>query len=1477
MKHLNTLGIIILALLLYSSTPLHSTVTTLDLDHYTNFPNPERGFYHPVSYSPTIKSKVSNLTGAVVAEQRDKYARSLFLLEYYLGNFREDSLTQNVLDIINSDFDTLRTYGAKAIVRFAYTSSTGVPYKDGSPEYWALHLRQLKPVLHANEDVISCVQAGFLGVWGEWYYSNLGTGSRIPQEVKNDLINELLDAVPASRSVQLRTPDYKQVYLGKDMNPLTPEEAFTQTPKARLGHHNDAIMNGSSNMGTYKNRKQDMAYLNQDCRYLPNGGETDLTKDQGSAESIYKNWSTGEIADKELGYIHFSYLNHEYSGFVLNKWKEEMLGDQTYYNVISCHLGYRFGVEKISRPEAIQPGGNLPVNIVIKNEGYAAPYNERHAYLVLKNETDTFSFPIASDPRLWEPENKLSLINETFAVPAEMPEGKYDICLYIPDLSPRIAADPRFAIRFANIDCWEETSGYNNLHLQIEVSPEAPANPKIERLCTPNAGLTPEDDIQEVIDAASAGDTVYLGEGVFNQRIVVKDGVSVIGVYKKTFLDGTNLGHNLIQCDQPMQNPTVIKNLVLQYANTYDDGGGAYITKNVTLCDCIVELCYTKGRAGAIFNMGGLVDRCIARGCSGVDCSIWNDANGIVRNCLMHNNEPSADDWPDSGGIYNHRDGNLDGIVTNCTAACNYGRQYAGWHSESVSFNILTWNNQKETGFSDKANYISDSNGAKSKPNASDDGNSQFSLSIGKVNCGTRGVYFVAPTPFVGVPKTEDEIAAMRAADFHLMAGSYIIDRGNYKEECGEYDLDGKARMIGEKVEIGCYEYDPNAPVVALTGLAIKQDTFFVKVDETALPTPILIPENTTDRHLCWSVDNKKIASVSSEGLIKGVSEGETVLQLASSRGHYRDYAVIIVSPKEEPYVCPEVLAAEQIPLEDYTVPSYIPMWEARYKARFDSCQENLDTLALRINQLVPKTEPYCVVANINGDPRYNMAFCWFTNPDIEAGEVQIIAAATATPTDFETAKQLQQVISAPATTEQTKKWRYAVSNSGILKRTGMPVTQTFTYLSHKVMVTNLQPGTSYCYRVGYEGHWSDIRYFRTADEQQGEYSFVYMTDSHIINPEYVSAAELCATALAKNEKDIRFCLFPGDFVDTGGAANSEWEWERWFEQSMKPMLSIMPVAPTDGNHDDSNNYNYTMHFNTDNAFNKMSKVKPQFQGITYSFMYGDVLFLVYSHQDYWRGSYSYTNGTSNYLQTDVANWFKDQVAAHPEAKWRIGLVHQAVFAGSGHQTDEEATLYRSCMIPIFKDIELDVLLQGHDHCYETIGPVDPDTWKVVEGAVADVEDDGPAGTTRNMTGKKGGTYTVNDGTLYFIGATCGEKRYEPFTRAEMEEGYDRHKVENYFDLFTGMFGQPGAPSYTRFTVKNDCIEANSFKVNEQGESVLYNTFRVKRTKEHTAYTGLEKVIPAHHFQKPTKLLYHGDLVIDTPRGTFSVLGQKIQ
>ena len=524
--------------------------------------------------------------------------------------------------------------------------------------------------------------------------------------------------------------------------------------------------------------------------------------------------------------------------------------------------------------------------------------------------------------------------------------------------------------------------------------------------------------------------------------------------------------------------------------------------------------------------------------------------------------------------------------------------------------------------------------------------------------------------------------------------------------------------------------------------------------------------------------------------------------------------------------------------VRDYTVPSHTAFKIALTTCISDSSEANLAALDQAIKDLVPKEEPYCMVATFNGDPKTQMGFCWFTNEGVTEGEVQIVAVEDAKEEDFQSG-----VITIPATPTLTQKLRYSGKARYIVNASGIGAGERYKYISHKALAENLTPGTAYSWRVGYEGNWSEIGHFRTEDAAQGEFSFLIMSDSHIMNPTYVKEARRCALAAVKTVPEARFCCFPGDFVEDGDANNSEWEWERWFEESMEPVIKAMPMVPTDGNHDDSPNINYTYHFNTNTDFNSYTTA-PQFEGIVYSFVYGDVLFYVFSMQDFWRETHSYVDWTSVYLTEHLGSWFKDQTRANPNTKYRVSVAHFNLFSGSEHSTDKEPPVFRSCMLPVFKDCEIDVALQGHDHTYEVIGPVNPDDCTPILSAITDREEV-PVDGNKNRTGYKGGTYCTDEGTLYFIGATCGHKRYYPHSRERMEADYTEdpnllkdgkhHNVKNYFDLFTGMFGQPEAPTFTKITVKDDCLEFNSYTADDdQGNVTLLNTMRIVRTKNHS-------------------------------------------
>ena len=428
----------------------------------TDFPNPERGFYEQVQwnankgYNAVIGDSYFNAARAA--------SRSLILRIYYMDSETlrtNQPLPNDFITMFNADMAKFRTNGMKCILRFAYDENSGDGFQDASPATWATHLAQLKPYLQANADVIYVVQAGFLGVWGEWYYSSLGRGDDIDLAVKNNLIGQLLEAVPANRCVQLRTPLFKKQYLDHN-NALTSAAAYKGTAQARLGHHNDAFLNGEQNQGTYENRTTDMEYIAQECLYVPIGGETNL--DDGEL-STYDAWCKGSIAEAEMAQLHYSYLNHSYSQYVTNQWKTE--GS---YARMSKLLGYRFELTDATLPNEATAGTQMNVQLNIKNVGYAPLYNERHAYIVFKNNTNTYSIQLESDPRTWAPNNATIAIDEYITLPATMAAGTYDLYLYLPDASASIAADPKYAVRFANQGIWESETGYNKLNKQVEVT-----------------------------------------------------------------------------------------------------------------------------------------------------------------------------------------------------------------------------------------------------------------------------------------------------------------------------------------------------------------------------------------------------------------------------------------------------------------------------------------------------------------------------------------------------------------------------------------------------------------------------------------------------------------------------------------------------------------------------------------------------------------------------------------------------------------------------------------------------------------------------------------------------------------------------------------------------------------------------------------------------------------------------------------------
>lgn len=462
-------------------------------------------------------------------------------------------------------------------------------------------------------------------------------------------------------------------------------------------------------------------------------------------------------------------------------------------------------------------------------------------------------------------------------------------------------------------------------------------------------------------------------------------------------------------------------------------------------------------------------------------------------------------------------------------------------------------------------------------------------------------------------------------------------------------------------------------------------------------------------------------------------------------------------------------------------------------------------------------SQPYSINMTVNGDPRTQMGFAWFTNPEVKSGKVQIVAKADATADDF-----AHPDLTLEATSADVKDLNYVTAKNYV---DGIEANAKRSYTSHKALATTLKAGTTYSFRVGTEQGWSEIGHFTTAATSYSAkdgYSFIYMTDTQAQNDEMFDVSQKTAHAAQQMVPNAQFVLVNGDLVETSGANNSEWEYEQWFG-TMQDVWLNYPLVVAQGNHDTSSNSNFTWHFNTDNSFNETSAVPTTMGGTVYSFVYGDALFMVINYEDYKK---------EGYFQA-LANWMRQQVEAHKDVKWRIASFHKNMFTGSkSHQSDADGRLVRENMLPVFDELDIDLALQGHDHIYEVIGPVNNSTKTLVPGAAEEVETVVPGGVRENMTGKQGGVYNVSEGTLYFLNNSAGKKKYEPRNEEDMIKAYADHQVENYWGLFSGKFGQTGEPTFSDVKVTADTIFISTYTVNDAGTPSLFDSFKVIKEKK---------------------------------------------
>ena len=209
--------------------------------------NPDRGFYSAtyISIKDTTDNFFTDMDSVCSDAIRDqkKTLHLRFNIGQLSGNVNSSGtdrgFTNEQLTELNAIFSKIRDYNLNAIVRFAYDYSGNTNKEPKSFDTIENHISQLSTVFQTNKDVITCVEAGFIGPWGEMHDG----GDYQQDSYYKKLIEDLLANTPTSMTINVRKPYFYKLVLGSFNN--------SSNNKLRVGIFNDGYLGSASDLGTF--------------------------------------------------------------------------------------------------------------------------------------------------------------------------------------------------------------------------------------------------------------------------------------------------------------------------------------------------------------------------------------------------------------------------------------------------------------------------------------------------------------------------------------------------------------------------------------------------------------------------------------------------------------------------------------------------------------------------------------------------------------------------------------------------------------------------------------------------------------------------------------------------------------------------------------------------------------------------------------------------------------------------------------------------------------------------------------------------------------------------------------------------------------------------------------------------------------------------------------------------------------------------
>lgn len=324
---------------------------------------------------------------------------------FYLTDYWNKPLDADAFARMHAYFEALKALGLKALLRFAYLQAVDefhyqpiMSAQEPSPRQIIAHLRQLSPFLAAWQGQIYALQAGIVGVWGEWDFNARDRINAAANRIdgvfgEQAVLNALLDYTPEDMFLQVR---YHNV---KAMN-INPEN---QQGWRRVGYHDDFLIGDPHWWNTAGSLPGSDAWraVAQDSLHAPMDGEMSWgrSNEMELGGALIDGWKMAKrLRDHRFSSLSLAH-NYREDGaekpYSMMQWKTEPVTPvqlmahglpfepiwfqdgqgnvlpRTMYEYIRDHLGYHL-VLTTCAVEKTQDG--LAVTLISQNRGFAAPH-----------------------------------------------------------------------------------------------------------------------------------------------------------------------------------------------------------------------------------------------------------------------------------------------------------------------------------------------------------------------------------------------------------------------------------------------------------------------------------------------------------------------------------------------------------------------------------------------------------------------------------------------------------------------------------------------------------------------------------------------------------------------------------------------------------------------------------------------------------------------------------------------------------------------------------------------------------------------------------------------------------------------------------------------------------------------------------------------------------------------------------------------